>query len=189
MKYIPSMKWIVKDTEPKLREKCVDLKFPISNEEQQFVEKMRLYVDESYNDNSSKYDIRPGIGIAAPQVGLNKRLFYIHLEDNGIEYKYFLANPKFIKKSPKMAFLSSGEGCLSVENDHEGYVLRNSEVEIEGYEIDLNKTVRVKGKGLFGMCIQHEMDHLDGKLYYDRINPFDRFPEKYLQENEIIKRN
>lgn len=71
----PTNDWLVTDDNPKMREVCTEVKFPLSQEVLDIIDKMLAYVDESFDDNAEKYDIRPGIGIAANQLGLNQRLF------------------------------------------------------------------------------------------------------------------
>ena len=147
---------IVKDTDPKLREKSLNVELPLSKEDEELceylIEHLRVSQDEEL---SVKYNLRPGVGIAAPQVGEQKRIFAVRLEeDEDKVLEMVLINPKIIAYSVMKACLQGGEGCLSVEKDYEGYVYR-----------------------------QHEMDHFDGVLYYDHINKEN--PLK-VEQNSII---
>lgn len=123
-----------------------------------------------------------GIGLAAPQVGVLKRVIVIDTrpkDDEGKRYKIeemapleaqvtqplILINPKIIKGDGKTTF---DEGCLSVPSFYET-VERKKMIEIETYDLKGNK-YSFKADGLLAICIQHELDHLDGKLFIDRIS-------------------
>lgn len=123
-----------------------------------------------------------GIGLAAPQVGVLDRFLVIDTrprDDKGRRYNYeemteleqqvqqplFIANPRVIKGEGKQTF---DEGCLSVPGFYET-VERFDVVEVEGEDVS-GKTFRFKTDGLLAVCIQHEMDHLDGQLFIDRIS-------------------
>ncbi|WP_033160204.1 peptide deformylase [Mycoplasmoides alvi] len=172
MDYFPKKDWITLDQNNEMRIKCEKVNFPLNEIDLVNIKKMISYIDESYLGNAKKFNIRPGIGIAANQIGYKKRMFYIHLDDeNKIEHKYFLINPNLLSVSAKKAYILAGEGCLSVPVDKKGYVIRNSKIKIEGYDFFQKKNITIEAKGILSMCLQHEYDHLEGKLYYDRINP------------------
>ena len=73
-----------------------------------------------------------------------------------------------------------GEGCLSVNRDVEGHVPRYARVTVEGYDIDGNK-IKVRAREELSIAFQHEIDHLNGILFYDRINK----DKPFFNENEI----
>lgn len=100
-----------------------------------------------------------GIGLAAPQVGIAKRLIVCMNEEGRVVR---LANPEIVKVrgSEIMA-----EGCLSLP-DEKVEIERNYEVVVIGLD-DKNKEVEIKAKGLFARVLQHEIDHLNGKLIID----------------------
>ncbi|WP_052663486.1 peptide deformylase [[Mycoplasma] testudinis] len=176
MDYQPSQEWLTFDEKDKMRQKCSLVTFPLKKKDLELINKMIAYVDESYNGNAPKYNIRPGIGIAANQLGVNKQMFYIHLDDGGVEYRYLLINPEMVAESPQRAYLGPGEGCLSVATDRDGYVIRSVKIRIKGYDYFQQKEIEIQAKGgLLAMCLQHEYDHLQGKLYYDRINPLNPY--------------
>ncbi|WP_434340617.1 peptide deformylase [Mycoplasmoides gallisepticum] len=175
----PTNDWLVTDDNPKMREVCSEVKFPLSQEVLDIIDKMLAYVDESFDDNAEKYDIRPGIGIAANQLGLNQRFFYVHFTDFcQKEHRYLLINPEWIDKSLNKAYLAVGEGCLSVPKDKDGYVIRSETVKLKGFDYLTQKDVEISAHGLLAMCLQHEMDHLEGKFYYDSINIMKPFHKK-----------
>ena len=122
-----------------------------------------------------KYDLRPGMGLAFPQLGLLKRIIIIvHEVEDGKFDNYIVVNPKIVSYSSEMIAAEEGEGCLSVNRDVEGHVKRYARVTVEGYDIDGNK-IRVRAREELSACFQHEIDHLDGILFYDRIDPNHKF--------------
>jgi len=102
----------------------------------------------------------PGIGLAAPQVG---QLVRVIVGDVG-DCFYAIINPKIVKKSGKQTFV---EGCLSIPGI-EAPVERAEFVTVKG--IDKNgKTITVEATGILATMFQHEIDHLDGTLFVDRV--------------------
>ena len=83
-------------------------------------------------------------------------------------------NPKLISQSEEMIYVDGGEGCLSINREIEGIVPRSARIRAEYYDMDGNKqTIRLREE--LSIAFQHELDHLNGKLFYDRIdkkNPF-----------------
>ncbi|MCI2098073.1 MAG: peptide deformylase [Succiniclasticum sp.] len=107
------------------------------------------------------YASHNGIGLAAPQVGILKRLIVIDLQDGtGLRE---LVNPVITNKEGSQIFT---EGCLSVPN-FEGDVERAEYVEVE-YTDGRGQRQFLKADGLLAVCLQHEMDHLDGILFTDK---------------------
>ncbi|MDQ2858656.1 MAG: peptide deformylase [Candidatus Eremiobacteraeota bacterium] len=106
----------------------------------------------------------PGIGLAAPQINVGKRLFVVDLQDDDDAHGPFVVvNPKF---SVVEGEIDSIEGCLSVPGMI-GDLKRHERVVCTGFDRH-GKKVELDGSGLFGRCLQHEMDHLDGILYVDK---------------------
>jgi len=106
----------------------------------------------------------PGIGLAAPQVNISKRLFVVDLDDEKVEQgPLVFVNPRFVETEGE---IESIEGCLSVPGMI-GDLTRHARVVCSA--LDRNgKRFSVEATGLFGRCLQHEMDHLDGVLYTDK---------------------
>ena len=104
----------------------------------------------------------PGIGLAAPQIDVSKRIFVVDLQDekNG---PYVVINPKFTVTEGE---IESTEGCLSVPG-FVGDLARYERVVCVGLDRHGRK-VSLEGTELFGRCLQHEMDHLNGVLYIDK---------------------
>jgi peptide deformylase len=103
-----------------------------------------------------------GIGLAAPQVGVQRRLFVCEIQETTL----CLVNPE-IRSSKGTA--AQVEGCLSLPKT-EVDVVRNEEVHVRGYDGD-GQAVELSPKGLWARVIQHEIDHLNGILIFDRGKP------------------
>jgi len=119
---------------------------------------------------SLKYNLRPGMGLAFPQLGIKKRVIMIcHEEKPGKFNDYVVINPKIVSNSTEMIAADAGEGCLSVNREVEGHVPRFARVTIEGYDIEGNK-IRIRAREELAIAFQHEIDHLNGILFYERID-------------------
>jgi peptide deformylase len=103
----------------------------------------------------------PGVGLAAPQVNVSKRLFVIDVRDDEHEPAVVI-NPKLETSGEDIELK---EGCLSVPG-MVGEIVRKSRVTVSGLDRNGEK-IRLEGDGIFAQCVQHEVDHLDGKLYID----------------------
>lgn len=176
---------IVKDTEKKLRDKCSPVEMPLSKEDIETVKEMVEYLKKSQDDEyCEKHHIRSGVGLAAPQIGIEKRMFAIYyIDQDGKVVQYGLVNPKIIQNSLRKVALAAGEGCLSVDVDHPGYVYRYHKIVMKGFDVLTNKDVTITATGYNAIVLQHEYDHLDGILYYDRIDkkdPMKEIPNSYL---------
>ena len=178
---------IVKDSNPNLRQKCEEVK-EITPEIIDFVNEMHDYLVASQNEEiSQKYNIRPGVGLAAPQVGRNIRALVVYYEEEVdgdiVAIDHRLINPKIILESVKEVCLSGGEGCLSVDDVHEGYVYRHNKIQVKAFNAQTKKEEVITARGYEAIVLQHEIDHLSGILYYDHIdkkNPF-------LQKEDAIR--
>ena len=124
-----------------------------------------------------------GIGLAAPQVGRTDRLAVVDVEGQ----KYTLINPEIVSKNG--AAEKAEEGCLSIPDIY-GDVERPSDVSIRALDENGNQ-YEASANGLLGRCFQHEIDHLDGKLFIDYLSPLKRRAalSKWEQEKEGYPRN
>ena len=172
---------IVKEKNPILREKAKEVEIPISEDTIKVLKQMDEYLTNSYDDEFiKKNDIRPGVGIAAPQVGVSKRMFCIQAYDEkGNFHHYIVVNPKIISESEQLTFLPNGEGCLSVDRETKGLVMRHKKIKARTYLYNFEKEAfeqtTLTLSGYIAIVFQHEYDHLDGVLFIDRIdkvNPF-----------------
>ncbi len=163
---------IITDENPLLRQKSVDVELPLSKEDEKTIKDMIEYLDLSQDEEmSKKYDLQPGVGIAAPQIGVLKKMFVVKTEDeNGKLHHYALINPKIISHSVQHSYLTYGEGCLSVPNPHQGFVKRYYKVKIKAYDYLQQKEVVIVAKDYIAIVLQHEYDHLFGVLFYDHID-------------------
>ena len=109
-----------------------------------------------------------GIGLAAPQIGVSLRVFVFDTGEEDVE-PGALVNPRIVSESGSV---NESEGCLSIPGLTE-LVRRDDEVVVEGVDRDGNPT-RIEAAGVLSRCLQHEVDHLDGVLFIDRISAIKR---------------
>jgi len=109
-------------------------------------------------------DLEEGVGLAAPQVGVRKRLFTYDLHEG--EGPGVVINPEIVEREGEVI---SEEGCLSVPG-YKFEVVRAERVTMQGLDLDGNELV-LAGDDLLARMIQHEIDHLDGVLLLDRVEP------------------
>ena len=171
-----TMKDIIRDGHPTLRKVAEEVVMPPSEEDRKILQSLLEYVINSQDEEiAQKYGLRPGIGLAAPQINVSKRMIAVHVEDEkGKLYSYALFNPKIVSHSVERSYLKNGEGCLSIDEPHPGLVPRYARVTVKGFNIN-GEEIKIRLKGLPAITFQHEIDHLNGILFYDRIdqvNPF-----------------
>lgn len=160
----------------RLRQSCTDVT--------EFDDKLKKLVDDMFE---TMYD-DDGIGLAAPQVGVNKRLVVMDVlfnEDTGESQKLVLINPVIIEKSGQVP---STEGCLSVP-EYRAEITRYEKVTVEALDVNGQKQI-YHADGLLAICMQHELDHLDGKLFIDYLSRLKRERlltkyRKYKKEHHI----
>ncbi|MFD2443353.1 peptide deformylase [Bacillus sp. CGMCC 1.16607] len=182
-----TMKDIIRDGHPTLRKIAKEVELPASQEDKQILQSLLEYVKNSQDlEISITYGLRPGIGLAAPQINVSKRMIAVHVEDSkGNLYSHALMNPKIISHSVEQSYLTSGEGCLSVDESIPGYVPRFSRVTVKGFDADGNE-VKLRLKGLPAIVFQHEIDHLNGIMFFDHIDKLD--PYKKIENAIPIQR-
>lgn len=175
---------ILNDSQNILHEVCDEVSLPLSNEDEKILFEMLDYLKKSQDDKyAEKHHIRSGVGLAAPQIGLKKRMYVVYYQnEDGKIIEYALVNPRIISNSTKLCALSGGEGCLSVKEDRKGYVYRYYKVTIKAYNMLVKKEVVITARGYDAIVLQHELDHLNGIVYYDRINKMDPFEIKLNSE-------
>ncbi|MED5048286.1 peptide deformylase [Bacillus siamensis] len=166
-----TMENIVRDGHPVLREIAEEVRLPASDEEKQQLADMIEFVKNSQNPElAEKYNLRPGVGLAAPQVNVKKRMIAVHAEDaKGTLYSYALFNPKIVSHSVEKSYLTSGEGCLSVDEPIPGYVPRYARIRVKATTLE-GEQVDIRLKGFPAIVFQHEIDHLNGVMFYDHID-------------------
>ena len=171
---------ILRDPDPSLRAKCMPVSLPLSEKDREILESMMQYIRDSHDEEKAKAEnLRPAVGIAAPQIGVLKQMIAIGIPqpEGKPDLEYALANPKIVSNSLEKAYLAMGESCLSVLPDHEGYVPRYARITVKGYDLLQNAQVKLRLRNYPAVVFQHEIDHLSGILYYDHINRDDPFRE------------
>ena len=179
---------IIREGNPTLRAVAEDVTFPLSDQEIILGEKMLQFLHHSQDPvMAEKLGLRGGVGLAAPQLDISKRIIAVlvpNLEDadgNPPKEAYSLQevmyNPKVVAHSVQDAALGDGEGCLSVDRNVPGYVVRHARVTVEYFTKDGEKK-RIKLKGYNSIVVQHEIDHVNGIMFYDHINPNNPFEIK-----------
>jgi peptide deformylase len=146
-----------------LREKCQKVT--------EFDNALRILVDAMFDT----MDEADGVGLAAPQVGVTKRLFVIHIRG---EEKRAYINPQIIETSIETS--TDEEGCLSIPGVWHD-VQRPARVTVQAQDVE-GKVFQVKADGLLARALQHENDHLNGVLFIDRLSDEER--EKMIQAYE-----
>ena len=112
----------------------------------------------------------PGVGLAANQVGRSLSVIVVDIQREECEYGLIvLINPELVSARGETCF---EEGCLSVP-DYFASVTRHEEIVVSGLDRD-GKQIQITASGLLSIALQHEMDHLEGKLFIDRISPIAR---------------
>ena len=149
--------------DPRLRKKSAE------------VETIDAAVRKTLDDMAETMYAAPGIGLAAPQIGVDQRLVVIDLGDrepsdveNGESLKshlYKLVNPEILSRSGNREY---EEGCLSIPDVREK-VKRSAEL-IVAAQNEHGEELEIRAKGLLAICLQHEIDHLDGILFIDRLS-------------------
>ena len=170
------MRDILDEKEAILHTKSEEVTLPLSKEDKKTIKDMiEMLTNSQIPELSEKYHLRPGMGLAAVQLGIPKRYFVVvHEYEPGKFDNYVLINPKLVSTSEEMIYVGEGEGCLSVNRPTEGIVPRHARVTMEAYDEEGNK-IRVRGREELAIAFQHELDHLNGILFVDKIdknNPF-----------------
>lgn len=168
---IITMNDIVQEGDPILRKKVDKVRLPITEETQDELERMMQYLRNSQDPElAEKYGLKEGIGLSGNQVGLNKRMFVVLFDEpNGVHHEYKFINPRVITRSVDTIYLPSGEGCLSVNREIEGHVPRYKKIKFEALDENGVKN-EYTFEGFAAIVMQHEIDHLNGVLFFDRIS-------------------
>ena len=140
---------------------------PILRQKSETLEKVDDELRRLMDDMLETMYSAPGIGLAAVQVGILKRLVVIDIsKEKEKKHPLFLINPEIISKSKSTSIHE--EGCLSLPGQF-AEIERPAECQIKYIDYD-GKKKEIKAKGLLSTCIQHEIDHLDGKLFIDYLS-------------------
>ncbi len=115
-----------------------------------------------------------GVGLAAPQIGISRRIIVVEDANDGNRLSLALINPKITRKKGRVSFC---EGCLSLPGIS-SEVVRPESIAVEALNLD-GDLLKINAEGLFARIIQHEIDHLDGELFIDKIG--------FLKRKKIMK--
>ena len=173
---------ILDEKDKRLRMISKEVTFPLSKEDKKTIQRIIDHLTYSQiEEYEKKYDLRPGTGLAFVQLGILKRIIVI-VDEVGEEKfdNYVVINPTIVSHSEEMIAADVGEGCLSVNREVEGHVPRYARVTIEGFDEEANK-IRIRAREELSIAFQHEIDHLNGILFYDRINK----NKPFFSEREI----
>lgn len=170
-KELPNIE-ILEEKDKRLRMKSKDVTFPLPDEDIKRIHDMMDYLEMSQiEDIREKYDLRAGMGLAYIQLGIAKRIFVIVYEvEEGKFERYVVVNPKIKSTSEEMVYIAEGEGCLSINRPTEGIVPRHARMRLTAFnEYGEEYDLRVREE--LSVAFQHELDHLDGILFTDKIDP------------------
>ena len=177
---LPNIK-ILDESNKILHEKSEDAVFPLDSKTKKLIDDSLTYLEMSQiEEYSEKYDLRPGMGLSFVQIGIKKRIFVISEElDDGKFRRYVVINPKIISKSEELIYVGEGEGCLSVNREVEGIVPRYARITVAAFDEHGNPfTIRVRED--ISVAFQHEIDHLNGILFVDKIDKKNPYKNKNL---------
>ena len=148
---------IITEGDPRLRQKAIKIRGVDPS--------LRKLADDMHET----MDVAPGIGLAGPQIGVMRRIIVIHLpedyeEEGDPDIRLTLLNPEIVKSHGREV---GPEGCLSIPGWY-GEVPRAYSVTVKANDLD-NRPIRIKAEGVLARVLQHEIDHLDGILFLDRV--------------------
>lgn len=181
---------IIREGNPTLRQVGEEVSLPLSDEDIILGEKMLQFLRHSQDPvMAEKMGLRGGVGIAAPQLDISKKILAclvpkdLETEEDtkkapeAYSIATIMYNAKIVAHSVQDAALADGEGCLSVDREVPGYVVRHARVTVEYFDKDGQKQ-RLKLRGYDAMVVQHEIDHTNGIMFYDHINEKNPFAIK-----------
>lgn len=183
-----TMKEIIREGNPTLRETAQIVTFPLSEADQKLGQEMIEFLENSQDPvKAEELELRGGVGLAAPQLDISKRIIAVLIPSNDPEnpapiLKEVMYNPKIVSHSVQEACLADGEGCLSVDRDVKGYVIRPARITVT-YQNAQGEEKKARFKNYSAIVLQHEIDHLNGIMFYDHINKENSFA---LKEDVLV---
>lgn len=167
---------IIREGHPTLAQVSDEVPIPLTDEDKAILRDMMEYLINSQDpEKGEELGLRPGVGLSAPQINIKKRLIVVFTTDEKGEklYKLHLANPRIVAHSEAMTYIPGGEGCLSVDREVTGLVPRYKKIRVRTHqylpESDTVREVELRISGYVGVVIQHEIDHLNGILFVDKL--------------------
>ena len=156
--------------------KILTMDYPVLRAKAKKISRFDPWLDRLVRDMWETMREAPGVGLAAPQIGESVRVLVAEYEEN----KVALVNPEIVKTSEDRELAT--EGCLSIPGYVGDNVPRSLAVTVKARD-PKGKEVRIKAEGWFARILQHEIDHLNGVLYIDLIDPKDVRP---VSDDEIV---
>lgn len=161
------------------------MEHPVLRAKAKKVSRFDPWLERLVNDMRETMREAPGVGLAAPQIGESVRVLVAEYEEQQVA----LVNPEIVKASEEQEL--GTEGCLSIPGYVGDNVPRALAVTVKARD-PKGKEIRIKADGWFARILQHEIDHLDGVLYIDYIDPKDVRPvseDEMVDEGEVIERD
>lgn len=164
-----------------LKKTSNEVVFPMDKKDLKNIDLMIEYLTNSQiEEKAQKYNLRPGMGMAGVQLGVLKRYFVVVLEiEEEVFETYVIVNPKILSTSSELIYVEDGEGCLSVNRETEGIVLRHARITIECFNTNGDK-LKIRAREDLAIAFQHEIDHLNGIMFTDKIDKTNPFKDKDL---------
>ena len=182
-----TMNDIIREGHPTLTHTAHPVPLPLVATTKATLKEMRQFLIDSQDpEKAQTYALRPGVGLAAPQIDVPLRMMAIYTTDEEGEtlYDVCLINPVVVSHSTRQTYMPNGEGCLSIDREVEGLVPRHHKVTFKAQvydpQTDTLEEQTLTYKGFLAIVFQHELDHLNGILFTARIQP-------YLEGIEPIK--
>lgn len=177
---------IILEGNPTLRKVAEEVEVPVSKNDIRTLRNMMAYLEKSQDESAcKKYKLNPGVGLAAPQIDVSKRMLAILAPDNnGKTQEFGIINPVVLAESVQMTYLDSGEGCLSLPGKS-GLVLRHKKIKFRAlflnYKTKVLEEKTVTFTDYLAIVFQHELDHLNGVLFTDKVtnDVYDAVPTSY----------
>lgn len=170
---------ILDEADKRLHQVSEEVTFPLDEKTKQTIYDALDYLEMSQNEElAEKYDLRAGMGLSFCQIGIMKRIFVVS-EDfgDGTFGRYIVINPKVLSHSEELIYVGEGEGCLSVNRPTTGIVPRYARIKLRAYD-EFGEEYEIRVREEIAIAFQHEMDHLDGILFTDKIDKKNPFKDK-----------
>jgi peptide deformylase len=175
---LPNIK-ILDEKDKRLHQVSEEVTFPLDKKTIQTIYDALDYLEMSQNEElAEKYDLRAGMGLSFCQIGIMKRIFVVS-EDfgDGTFGRYIVINPKVLSHSEELIYVGEGEGCLSVNRETIGIVPRYARMKLRAYD-EHGDEYEIRVREEIAIAFQHELDHLDGVLFTDKIDKKNPFKDK-----------
>lgn len=189
------MKDVIREGHPTLTKRSDEVTLPLDEKTKVILKDMMEFLENSQDPiKSEELELRPGVGLAAPQINVPLRMIAVYTADEKNEklYKFLLVNPVIVSHSEAKTYISGGEGCLSVDREVEGEVLRHKKIRVRAHQYnpttDELRKIEIRVSGYVGIVLQHEIDHLNGVLFVDKLvqntDGIEPIEFAYEEENE-----